>query len=322
LTIANEFQNKIDAETDPERQNQLLISGTKYKTWNRHLSVFNALFPWAASNGLVAHGTPSPFRKLFVWVDEDLDPSKGGSEKRKMWLERQLAKLLSSPLFTGFRSPSRLWMPGDMMVQDALYWVILIVAHSGMRREEPCQLLVKHVVQDEETGIWYFDLKARGLVLKEPASKRWVVLHNNLLQLGFIEKQVLGRDPNEQLFPELYRSSTDDKFGDKLGQSFLEYRRAHDAYCLELDNPESPFIPLYEHLRDLHSFCTTVCTMLIRAGVPQAHAEEFTGHKSEARQTAFANYDKGATLKNLKQAINKLVLPIDISVLLQAANKQ
>jgi hypothetical protein len=159
-------------------------------------------------------------------------------------------------------------------------------------------------------------------VLKEPASKRWVVLHNNLLQLGFIEKQVLGRDPNEQLFPELYRSSADDKFGDKLGQSFLEYRRAHDTYCLELDNPGSPFIPLYEHLRDLHSFRTTVCTTLIRVGVPQAHAEELTGHKSQARMTAFANYDQGATLTILKEAIDKLVLPIDISVLLQAANKQ
>jgi integrase len=154
MTIAAEYQAQIKAEPNPERQHELLSKANKFKTWNRHLAVFNALLPWAASNGLVAHGTPSPFRKLFVWVDDDLDPSEGGSEKRKMWLERQLAKLLASPLFTGFRSPSRLWMPGDMMVQDALYWVILIVAHSGMRREEPCQLLVKHVVQDKETGIW------------------------------------------------------------------------------------------------------------------------------------------------------------------------
>lgn len=51
----------------------------------------------------------------------------------------------------------------------------------------------------------------------------------------------------------------------------------------------------------------------------QAHAEEVTGHKSKARKTAFANYDKGATLEILKDAIEKRVLPIDIPRLTAAA---
>ena len=64
---------------------------------------------------------------------------------------------------------------------------------------------------------------------------------------------------------------------------------------------------------------TTVATNLIRRGVPQAHADEVAGHKSKARKTAFENDDRGATLKILKDALDMLVLPVDIDALVTAA---
>jgi integrase len=147
-------------------------------------------------------------------------------------------------------------------------------------------------------------LKALGLRLKCRDSRRWVPLHDDFLALGFLEARVQGRAPDDPLFPELRASAAYGAYGDKLGQKFTRYRQ---------------LTGLYERLLDIHSFRHTVSTLLIRAGVPQAHAEELIGHKSDARRTTFAIYDKGATISELKRAIDKLVLPIDVSRLVAAA---
>lgn len=230
-------------------------------------------------------------------ADTDLDVTQGGSQERSMWSEEQLRLLLASPLFLGCLSPSRRHKPGTLLIRDALYWVVLIAMLSGMRREEICQLRVRHVVTDPMTGIVFFDLKAPGLELKNRESKRWVPLHKDLIMLGFLEDRVSGRAPDDRLFAELQGQNG---FGDKVGKQFTRYRQHLD---------------IYERLLDLHFFRHTVSTLLTRASVPQAHAEEITGHRSEARRTAFAIYDKKATLRILKDAIDKLVLPISVAEL-------
>ena len=86
-----------------------------------------------------------------------------------------------------------------------------------MRREEICQLRARHVVTDAGTGIVFFDLKAPGLKLKNVDSKRWVPLHRDLIEMGFVADHVAGKAPDEALFPELEGQKN---FGDKLGKQF------------------------------------------------------------------------------------------------------
>lgn len=276
-------------------------------TCNRHFSVMTAFFDWAVRNELIEK-TDNPFMGLWIEPDEDLDPMEGGSAKRKMWEIEQLRALFCSPLFLGCQSEARRHKPGNHVIRDPLYWVILLAAFSGVRREEACQLRVRHIQKetDPDTGedIWYIDLKAPGLQLKGKESRRWVPLHDDFRALGFLEGRVQDRPPDELLFSELRASAADGAYGDKLGQKFTRYRQ---------------LIGLYEALLDIHSFRHTVSTLLIRAGVPQAHAEELIGHKSDARRTTFAIYDKGATIAIMKQAIDKLVLPIDVPRLVAAA---
>ena len=283
------------------------VTGTDYKplavtTWNRHVSVMSSFHEWIVRNELTSV-IKNPFVGLRIEADEDLDVMEGGSQDRSMWSEDRLRALFASPLFLGCRSPYRRHQSGTLLIRDPLYWVVLIAALSGMRREEICQLCVRHVVRDATSGIVFFDLKALGLVLKNKESKRGVPLHEIVLELGFLEERVSGRSPNERLFPEL---EGQDNFGDKLGKQFTRYRKNFG---------------IYEHLLDLHSFRHTVSTMLIWAGVPQAHAEEITGHRSEARRSAFADYDKGSTLRISKDALDRLVLPIDVAALLTAASR-
>jgi integrase len=319
--IGEAFQKEIDAIDDVDEKQALQAKGTAFVTWNRHLSAFNKYLEWAKRNGLLPQWAENPFDGLFLIVDDDLEVWEGGSEERLMWTEKPLRALLASPLITGSASSHERFKAGTVLDRDGLYWVPLILAHTGMRREEICQLCVKHLVRDEETGIWYFDLKAKKLRLKEKASKRWVVLHSNLLRLRIIESLVEGKDPNALLFPELYASRANGMYGDKLGQKFGEYRKEYDAYRLSLlgEKVIDAYEPIYRLLMDMHSFRTTVATLLISAGVFQAHAEEITGHKSKARKTAFENYDKGRTLLILKEAIERLCLPLDIEAAMKAA---
>lgn len=150
-------------------------------------------------------------------------------------------------------------------------------------------------------------------------SKRWTPLPTSLIELGCIEALHTNRDPREQLFPELYKPSSD-RFDDKLGQRFATYRQNCDKARRKAG--ETSFVILYEPWRDLHSFRHSFCTELVITGVLQAHAEELSGHKSDARKKEFARYDKGRTLEVLKQAIDKRVLPINVQKLVEAAANQ
>jgi integrase len=316
--VAEAFKREIAAAPANERE-LIKEQCTKQRTWNRHRSTLSAFWEWAKRHGLTTIAE-SPFAKLWLDVDADTKVSDGGSETRINWDKDRIRELFASPIYTGFKSEYRRHLTGNIVVRDALYWVPLIIAFTGMRREEICQLRVEHLCQLDD--IWYFDLKAKGLKLKktkkgDAASKRWVPVPEALIQLGITESLHKDREPIEQLFPDLYRSAAHDVFGDQLGKDFAAYRKNYDKF--QRKNRDQDYMPLYVRWMDLHSFRHTVCTELMDLGVPQAHAEEVTGHKSKARQTAFANYDKGRTLQLLKAAIEKRSLPIDIPRLVAAA---
>ena len=328
--IARAFQQEIEQASSEVEKAALREMGTARKTWNRHRSALSEFWKWGKLNDLVYPSARNPFDELFLFVDEDDPVAEGGSETRTPWEKEQIRALFASPLFAGCRSPHRRHVPGNLVIRDALYWVVLIVAYTGMRREEICQLRVEHLCCHDE-NIWYFDLKAPGLRLKvmkqrgkkkgrkDAGSKRWVTLPDALIQLGIVEALHRGREPNEHLFPDLYRSKSNDTFGDKLGQKFGTYRKNYDAARRKNGDAGHAIVPLYAHLRDLHSFRHSFCTEMMNAGVPQAYAEALTGHTSEARSSEFANYDHGRTLEVLKVASDKRVLPIDIPRLVEAA---
>ncbi len=262
-------------------------------TFNRHISALSRFWEWARQNEHVARDAPNPVRNLWLSTDQDTPVEEGGSAIRPIWTEQDLHKLFSSPLYVGCKSPHRRHVAGSLIIRGALFWLPLIAATTGMRREEIAQLAVGDVKQDPETGIWYFDLTRRSLRLKNKESRRLVPLPDGLLALGFIDQLVVGRAVDEQVFLEL-KPNQKGVYGDGVGKRFGRYR-AH--------------IGLTDAMLDLHALRHTVATNLNRAGVPQSHGEELLGHRSEARRSAFAVYDKGATLQILKEALDRLPAP-------------
>ena len=259
-------------------------------TFNRHVSALTRFWTWVRQNEYVDAAAPNPFAGLWLEIKEDTPAAEGGKAEWPMWTDAQLKILFGSPLYSGCASPHRRHKSGKTIVRDALYWRPLIAATTGMRREEITQLLVGDIKRDVDNGIWHIDLTRRDMRLKNRESRRLVPIPDVLLMFGFLDRLVDGREPSSPLMAEL-RLNAKGIYGDGIGKRFGRYR-----IHIGLDQP----------LLDIHALRHTVATNLNRAGVPQAHAEEVLGHRSPARRTAFAIYDKGATLRVLKDALDSL----------------
>ena len=143
--------------------------------------------------------------------------------------------------------------------------------------------------------------------LKDVGSPRDVPLHCDLLRLGFMEARVDGRDPEALLFPDAVSHGLMERDAGPFGSWFGHFRK----HCGVID----PRL-------DFHSWRHTAETLLLRAGVPQAHVDEIIGHESGGRRSEMSRiYNHGMSIEILKVAIDKLVLPIDVDALIAAVKR-
>lgn len=233
-------------------------------------------------------------------------------DERPAWNSDELAAVLNADLFFGIRSRRSWKKPGPHVLRDERYWGILIGCHSGMRRGEIFQLRVRHVVRHKETGIWHFNLKDPTLDLKAGGSARWVPLHQNLLRLGLIEALVEGREENELLLPEgeagaektdSLNDGENSPYGSAFGKWFQRFKSYHGVRA------DVTF----------HSFRHSATTLIINAGAQPNFVEEVIGHESKTRRSEMERYYKGQALIKLKDVIDRLILPINIEKMTEAA---
>jgi integrase len=106
-------------------------------------------------------------------------------ERRKTkygkFVESDAHKLLAAPLWTGHK-PTQPHTRGSVLVQDGRYWIMPILAWSGMRLGEVAQLRRTNI--QEEFGILYFEVTATHELqsLKEVSSERRVPVHRELVE--------------------------------------------------------------------------------------------------------------------------------------------
>lgn len=293
----------------------------KEKTVQKHLTVLRGIWKMAPSCGAIPASTPTIFKDLFK---RDFTPGRNSrvdreDRARDKFTDQEARLVFVQPIFTGCRSARDWATPGEVVPLDERYWGCLIGSTTGMRREEFLQLDVRHVVQDPDTGIYYFNLmNITSLNLKDVGSPRWVPVPASLIELGFLEQRVLGRPKTDLLFPEAPGLNSRGSHGDAFG-------KWHGVFKARLGFPPQVVF---------HSWRHWVCTKLIEAGVPREIAEEITGHESVERRaafdgmgsysgssSAFDNYEKPKILTTLKGAIDRLPVPFDIEVLKAASRK-
>ncbi|MFC5562888.1 DUF6538 domain-containing protein [Methylobacterium aerolatum] len=291
------------------------IDRLKPQTFNRHLAALSGIWPWAQVNEVVAKGAPSIFEGLHINVNRARGRHHRTRDERPAWNQAELEAVLNADLFFGIRSRRSWKKAGLQVLRDERYWGILIGAHSGMRRGEIFQLRVRHVVKDAETGIWHFNLVDPALELKAEGSARWIPLHQNLLSLGVIEALVEGRGENEMLLCEgeagaekkdVLKDGESTSFGSSFGKWFQRFKSHHGV------RDEVVF----------HSFRHSATTLLCNVGVQRAFVEELIGHESSVRRSEMDRYNKGQTLQTLKDVVDRLVLPIDVPRMIDAARNR
>jgi integrase len=128
--------------------------------------------------------------------------------ERDAFEEEELLKFLSTPLFTGCRSISRIWVVGDFFCQTFFYWAVLIQLLCGMRPGEIAQLRCADIA--DLYGKWHFRFAKRSLAAgddnendeedeadTEPGGNdaktknafRWIPIHPLLGQLGLLARR-------------------------------------------------------------------------------------------------------------------------------------
>ncbi|QUD86233.1 site-specific integrase [Phenylobacterium montanum] len=173
------------------------------KTMNdSYMAHTKALFEWAKDEQWI---TSNPF--IGLRVVDDVAPE----DKRDPFTDDQLALI-----FNGAPWSTRETAPND---KPSLYWGPLICLYHGLRIGEPCGLLTSEV--EERDGVPVINLRPNKLrPLKNGPSKRYLPIHPELIQLGFLDYVAERRaSGDEQLFPEA-QANAKGHFGDHVSDWF------------------------------------------------------------------------------------------------------
>ena len=249
---------------------------------NRYVDHASALVAAAKSEGFELHPRldPSSLRRKEKVRQRD---------KKRTFMLNELKRLFVHRYWTDSGS-GRSLPPLDVRRTSGLYWVPLIAAYTGMRREEIAGIGVDYI--REEDGVVFFDImETDDRRLKTVASRRRVPVHNDLIDLGLLDvvgpAKVRG---GGLLFPDL-REPASKILGRKVGRhmsKLVQEIRAEAGDGLSVQSIRH----YVQHLLDLDK------------DVPKKVARDLMGH--EGTDVHSSVYGDQSPLVALKAAIDRL----------------
>ncbi|WP_172971431.1 tyrosine-type recombinase/integrase [Palleronia sp. THAF1] len=192
--------------------------GLSGATVNRNLTFIGAMLKAAKSEGI----RPAEEIDLTCFRTKDRRLKRA---QRPAFTPQEVLAIFAHPTFHGRQSAARPHAPGNEICKDALYWLPLIAAYSGARREdiaglELCDIKISatipHLIIRPNVN--------RGL--KNPQSERLLPLHPHLLELGFREYcEETAASGETTAFPDLRPSGDTASFGDALHHRWSKLRK-------------------------------------------------------------------------------------------------
>ncbi|MBK1634741.1 hypothetical protein CKO19_03215 [Rhodovulum adriaticum] len=261
------------AKLPPEKK------GMATNTINRNLTFIGMLLQKASSEGhdLDSRLDITALRKRRTRRQRD---------ERNPFTRDEIQALFESPLWTGCQGPSRRRVPGNRIIPDGRYWVPLICALSGARREEIAGMTTSDIKNVE--GTWCFDIRPnKNRCVKNLQSERLVPIHSQLIELGLLEHR--SRKKND-LFPELRPKSKSTRFGDQLDHTFRMVLQDRIR-----DRDRKTFHSLRHYVSDVLKNDPTIKT---------EYKDDILGHAGKG--TGARCYGGRTELKNLVRTIEKL----------------
>ncbi|ARO14378.1 phage integrase family protein, putative [Ketogulonicigenium robustum] len=174
-------------------------------------------------------------------------------DERPAFTADDVQQLFKHPVWQGAKNKKDWQEPGDMIQRGGLYWLPLIAALSGAKREDIAALKAKDIeVVDSIPALHIRPNANRGL--KTLASTRQIPLHPQLVELGLTEHaaaQITARDLEADLFPDLAKANI--KFGAAINHRF----RALVSHQLG-DGSKGKVFHSFRHYVATHSANSTV----------------------------------------------------------------
>ncbi|MEY9130224.1 hypothetical protein ACVIWV_003882 [Bradyrhizobium diazoefficiens] len=261
-------------------------------TVNKHVANLKEYWDYLVSQKKLPADLQNPFAGLHIPKAK----GKRARDERHNWPQSLERQLFESPLYTGCASIHRRAKKGEEVHRDALFWMPLLARTMGTRENEICDALVGSVKSEEtdEGLIPYLEI----LDGKDSGSTRDVPIANLVLDMGFLEQRVIGRNPDEPLFPELIPQGPGKRRSAAFSDRFAYFRRA---------------IKVYRPRVDFHSFRGNVETDLKNtAGINTAWIDELIGHESIIRRSEGDRYTKKIRLPILRRLVNSISIAADL----------
>lgn len=147
---------------------------------------------------------------------------------------------------------------------NAVFWIPLIAAYTGARREELAQLYVADIHQHAD-GSWFIRVidDRPDKSVKTDSSRREIPVHNDLIALGLLTL-IEGRPSGSRVFPQLLKVS--DGFAGIVSKSWRPITQRCGVYR--------------EGRHPLHAFRHSFKTLAREHGIPKEVSDWITGHAS------------------------------------------
>jgi hypothetical protein len=263
------------------------------KTANKHFGNLIGYWEYLVEKKHLSGDVKNPFEGYYTPVKK----GKAARNERYNWPKKLEAKFFSAPWIRGSLSIFRRGEPGTEIHRDAMLWVPLWGRLTGVRQNEICDAKVGAIkaIETDEGEIPYLEI-ADG---KDSGSERNVPIPDLILNAGFLEYRVIGRDPDEPLFPELIPQGPGQRRSAAFTGKFTYLRRITDCYLPKVD---------------FHSYRGNVETDLKNAGgIDGAWVDELIGHESIIRRSEGQRYTKQILMPILRSCVNRIQINADLS---------
>jgi integrase len=259
-----------------------------YTTQDKYFTMIRSFLKWAVDEELIPE-MPGRNIKLIK------NPKSDRGSDREPYSMAQLEKIFASPLYTGSKSHSRRVEIGNFKTQDAYYWIPLVALFSGMRLGEIVQLSTHDLKFENDVWFFYIGPDADSdKSFKTKTSVRKVPVHNQLINLGFIEYyKKIKAAKRSRIFYEIDRSASGDFSG-----NFSKWWSRYMAKT-KIGTASTTF----------HSFRHNFIDALREANVHEDIRRSLAGHTAGNSSDAHSNYGHGTSIKRLKIEIDKLDYP-------------
>lgn len=215
---------------------------------------------------------------------------KNERDARAAYSIEQGEELFRLPPWTGCRSVEDRLGPGSQIIHDSLYFVLLLVWYTGMRREEVCKLLVSDI--QELDGMWHISVAhTEAGRVKNASSVRLIVICDELIRLGFTDYvRAIAAAGHAALFPELVSERENAKKGDTFYKLWWIYIR--------------PLVPSLKRGQAMHSARHMVDTELKNLEIFSEFRDDALGHKVQGEGPS--RYAKATRLRKLQGVVNQI----------------